>query len=286
MAKGGGGGGGITVFGHGLEKPKSFLDAIEDIEQYGDHTKTDTVNLVRETYISVKRQWQRRDADISADPGQFKLDFESQLRKTMEAESDNVSSKARLEFFEVGFKGSLLSGLVTAMLTPLAVGVIEEHIPVFGDIAPTPFDKAFVFMLALGFNIGYALFISRVAKYHYLGVYTRPMVRNFYSGVLVGAGLKAFLSFIFFHFLYLKILKDKYIIQLVLACRSFLSEEKAIIMYEFIRDFKPVFLTSAYVVLFTTALFVAIPIASVIMAKKKAMTELIDSAQIIDIKYS
>ena len=79
--------------------------------------------------------------------------------------------KQQIEYFEVGFRGSFISGLITAVITPLAIGVVERRIPVFGSTTPSDFDRIFVFLPAFGFWLGYACFIARAASL-YIGPYT------------------------------------------------------------------------------------------------------------------
>ena len=74
-----------------------------------------------------------------------------------------LTTKQRLEFMEVGFRSAFASGLVTALLTPVAIGVIEQYIPMFGDANPSIFDKFSAFLLALGFSLGYAIFMAKTA---------------------------------------------------------------------------------------------------------------------------
>src|SRR5512139_979957 len=123
--------------------------------------------------------------------------------------------KQKIEYFEVGFRGSFISGLVTAMITPVAIGVTEKMIPVFGSSTPTAFDVFFVFLLAFGFSLGYACFIARAASL-YIGPYTRSMIRNFVGGIITGAIGKMIIAFIFFHFLYMVVLTEKNITWLLL----------------------------------------------------------------------
>ena len=74
-----------------------------------------------------------------------------------------LTTKQRLEFMEVGFRSSFASGIVSALLTPIAIGVIEQYIPMFGDPSPTFFDKFSAFLLALGFSLGYAIFMAKAS---------------------------------------------------------------------------------------------------------------------------
>ena len=118
-----------------------------------------------------------------------------------------LTTKQRLEFMEVGFRSAFASGLVTALLTPVAIGVIEQYIPMFGDPSPTLFDKFSAFLLALGFSLGYAIFMAK-ASTCFIGEYTRAMVLNLLGGMVFGAVVKAVVAFIAFHFLYFKIFSD------------------------------------------------------------------------------
>lgn len=113
------------------------------------------------------------------------IDAISEIEQFYVAESEGseiperfFTIKNRIEFFEVGFKGSFISGLVTVLLTPVAIGVIENMIPVFGSGEPSAYDKLFVFAIALSFTIGYSLFIGVLGRY-YRGKVTRSMIRNF-----------------------------------------------------------------------------------------------------------
>ena len=170
--------------------------------------------------------------------------------------------KNKIEFFEVGFKGSFISGLVTILLTPVAIGVIENMIPVFGSPEPTMFDKAFVFCIALSFTIGYSLFIGILGRY-YQGKVTRSMIRNFVSGVVVGAMLKLILSFIFYHFMFLVVLKEGRVADVLISIQSRIEGEWVHDVFHWIMAFKPVFLTSAYFMALTTAIFIFIPLCSI-----------------------
>ena len=97
-----------------------------------------------------------------------------------------LTTKQRLEFMEVGFRSSFASGIVSALLTPIAIGVIEQYIPMFGDTSPTLFDTYSAFLLALSFSLGYAIFMAK-ASTCFIGEYTRAMVLNLLGGMIFGA---------------------------------------------------------------------------------------------------
>lgn len=171
--------------------------------------------------------------------------------------------KQKIEYFEVGFRGSFISGLITAMITPLAIGVVERMIPVFGSTTPTTFDKCFIFLLAFGFTLGYACFIARAASL-YIGPYTRSMIRNFVGGVITGAVAKMIIAFIFFHFLYMVVLTENHVIRLLLRVRKYMETETFIAIYQWIMEFRPVLLTASYLIVVTTTVFVILPLVAMI----------------------
>ena len=167
--------------------------------------------------------------------------------------------KQKIEYFEVGFRGSFISGLITAMILPVAIGVVEKMIPVFGSTSPTAFDKFFVFLMAFGFTLGYSCFIARAASL-YIGPYTRSMIRNFVGGVVTGAFGKMFVAFIFFHFLYMVVFTKNHIVRLLLVFRRYMGTETFISVYRWMTEFRPVFLTASYLIVFTTLIFITIPL--------------------------
>ena len=180
-----------------------------------------------------------------------------------------LTTKQRLEFMEVGFRSSFASGLVTALLTPIAIGVIEQYIPMFGDSSPTFFDKFSAFLLALSFSLGYAIFMAK-ASTCFIGEYTRAMVLNLLGGMIFGAIVKAVLAFIAFHFLYFKIFTDRNVLWAVIKLSyAKISSGTAASIYFWVQGFKGIFLTSAYFVLVSTAVFIVIPIVAMLIAWRR-----------------
>ena len=102
--------------------------------------------------------------------------------------------------------------------------MIEQYIPMFGDTSPTFFDKFSAFLLALGFSLGYAIFMAK-ASTCFIGEYTRAMVLNLLGGMVFGAIVKAVLAFIAFHFLYFKIFTDKNVLWAV--AKALLRQDRA-----------------------------------------------------------
>jgi hypothetical protein len=178
-----------------------------------------------------------------------------------------LTTKQRLEFFEVGFRSSFLSGLISALLTPIALGVIERYIPIFGDADPSRFDMVFAFMLAVGYSLGFAIFLAYACT-KFVGGYTRAMIRNLLGGVVAGAVLKAILAFLGFHFLYFVMLSDTNMQKgAQLLYKAHIPRNAVVSAYSWLYDFKPVFLTSAWFILGVTLVFVLIPTFSMLLAR-------------------
>ncbi|ANA41775.1 hypothetical protein A2G06_16690 (plasmid) [Geobacter anodireducens] len=173
-----------------------------------------------------------------------------------------LTTKQRIEFMEVGFRSSFASGMISALLTPVAIGAIERYIPIFGNADPNIIDKFSAVLLALCFSIGYAAFIAKSST-SYIGEYTRSMVRNLLGGMAFGAFLKAVIVFIAFHTIYFYLFTDKNILWITSKFYYVkMSAERVAGIYYWVQGFKSIFLTSAYFVLISTIIFVAIPFAA------------------------
>lgn len=183
--------------------------------------------------------------------------------------SDFLTLKGKLGFFEVGFKGAFVSGLVSAALTPVAVGVFERFLPIFGSRTPSLYDRVFAVMLAVSFSIGYAVFISTVSRY-YIGEISRSAIKNLMTGLITGAVFKLLLVFIFFHFVYYIVLDpDRLSKYLLMFGKYFKKPDTLNSIYVWLVNFREVFLISAYIVLLTTILFITIPIISIVVQSRK-----------------
>ncbi len=181
--------------------------------------------------------------------------------------SDFLTVKGKLGFFEVGVKSGVISGVITTLLAPVAIGVFERYIPVFGSYEPSIFDQAFALLLAVSFSIGYAGFVSVVGKF-YIGDLTRATIRSLLGGLTAGSLFKLFLAFLLFHLMYLK-LDSTMIAKLLLFFDFAISYDHMLVAHDWWLGFRPAFLTAAWVVVATTALFIVIPIASVAIQSRK-----------------
>lgn len=170
---------------------------------------------------------------------------------------DFLTLKGKLSFFMVGFKHASFSGLVSILLTPLALGVISKYIPIFGSRNPTLFDKFLALMIGLAFNLAYSALISILRKYN-VGSITKTAIRSLLSGIMVATGVKVVFSWVLFHLMYF-IAFDPQNLTRILVKMPFLNKTLKVQMFDFLLQFKPVLLASAYFIAITSVLFVGIP---------------------------
>jgi len=136
------------------------------------------------------------------------------LHALSEIEQFSVSEKASpipeealttinlLSFFTVGFKTAIISGLVTALLSPAMFAVQEGIIPVFGDYELTFFDSAFVVAVTTSFSLGVALLIFMVFRRIYRGNVTKKAIHSLVGGIFSGAFFASIVVLVFYHILH------------------------------------------------------------------------------------
>ncbi len=174
----------------------------------------------------------------------------------------------KLSFFEVGFKAAFLSGMVSALLTPFAFGVIQRYIPIFGSYETSLFDKAFALVLAVSFSLAYSVFVAFTGKY-YIGSISKSAIKNLVGGFIIGAVLKMVIIFILFHTIYFYFLSPDFLVRSLPRLRFLMKYETLKGIYVFLIEFRPVFLTSSYFVIFTTLLMIGIPLLSIFCGSRK-----------------
>lgn len=178
------------------------------------------------------------------------------------------TTKDKIVFMELGFRSTFASGLVTALLTPVAIGVLEKMIPVFGSSNPSNFDNFFVILLTLSYLIGYGCFLGWAVRCFY-GEYTHLMVKNLLVGIVTAAVFKMVIAFILFHFLYIKVLTQENIVRAMAWITKGIKIEKIAWLYHWLIDFRPVLLTSAWFVVMTTTIFLSVIIGCYISAVRR-----------------
>lgn len=177
------------------------------------------------------------------------------------------TTKQKIEFSEVGFKASLVSRLMVALLSQIMIAVFEKLIPVFGSYEPNVVDKLYVFLLTIGLTVGYAFFIARVGKcYSKQYNITKTMINWLIGELFTGALIKMFFVFILFHFIYFVVLTPEklYWWALYAVKTLHLSSVTVSSAYQWMLEFRGVFLTAAWFAVATTLLFILIPTVSIL----------------------
>jgi hypothetical protein len=89
------------------------------------------------------------------------------------------------------------------------------------------------------------------------------------GGLITGAILKMILAFILFHFIYFVVLEPHRLANFLIKLKWLAKYETLNSIYLWLLDFKPVFLTSAYFIVFTTFLLIVIPTGSIFIRSRK-----------------
>ena len=169
-----------------------------------------------------------------------------------------LTLKGKIVISEVGFKGAFISGLISILLTPFFVGVIERCVPIFGSYEFTLFDQAFAVALALSFAMGYSLILASVGRY-YIGKLSKRAINWLMAGLTVAGVLKLTIAFVFYNTLYASVLDEGRVARFLLWFYPQVSYSTLNRIYRFLMGVKPVLLTSASFVVLTTFLMITIP---------------------------
>lgn len=181
--------------------------------------------------------------------------------------ADFLTYKGKIEFGIIGFKASMMSGLVLGIFAPIAIGVVEQHIPIFGSYEPSTFDQLFALVLAMSFTMGYAAFASTVGRF-FVGEITRTAIKNLMGGLVAGKAVVIVVTFIAFHFLYLSFDSIR-MADFLLFFGSVLSEDAMAEGHAWWMGFRPSFLVAAWFVVVTTILFLAVPGTALLVKSRK-----------------
>ncbi|TSK07767.1 MAG: hypothetical protein FPO08_00185 [Geobacter sp.] len=192
----------------------------------------------------------------------------AQEKNGMELPEGLFTTKDQVIFLELGFRSTFFSGLVMALLTPFSMGVLEKIIPVFGTTDLSAFDTFYVLLLTLFYLIGYGIFLGiGVRSFH--SDYTHNMVKNLLQGIAIAAALKVVIVFLLFHFIYIKVLTEENILKVVASLSKTISMEKLVGPYKWLIEFRNVFVESAWFVVITTAIWMAVLIGCYISALRR-----------------
>lgn len=209
-----GGEGPTILLGSQYERPKSVIEALSELQQYG------------------------------------------ALLGDEEIPEDFWTLKQSIDFMTVGIKESLKAGLFSVLLMPFSLGVVRKMIPIFGEAEPSLFDKVFAMMLSMGYSLGYAFLVLLVTKYYFGGRIVRKAFRDFLSGLYIGKIGVVVVGFIFYHFVYFMMTKERvaWVLYKLGAQRDLVI--KGVIWWE---NFRSVFLVSSWLLVVIGVLFILIP---------------------------
>ena len=183
----------------------------------------------------------------------------SAIEKSMDEPLDKnfFSTKQRWDFFMMGARNGFLNGFITALLTPLAFGVLDKMIPLFGDKQLTTFDEIYAFMLAMGFSLGLAIFLSTLHKC-YVGTISKGMILNLFGGMFAGITVKVSIVFVVFNWLFV-FLNPQHVYSALLFIHKYLPHTNLVPAYYWILKFRNVFPESVVFVALSSLLVIVIP---------------------------
>ncbi len=174
-----------------------------------------------------------------------------------------LSVKQRLDFFVIGFRTAFLGGLFMALLTPFAVGVVEKMVPIFGDKDPSLFDEIYAFFLAISFSLGCGIFLASLREC-YVGVVSKGMIRNLFSGLGLGAILKFFIVLLLFNYIYIALTPTR-VYKILLFVHKIFSHADLQPAYNWILSFKQVIPVSVVLVGIASFLLISIPTVTLVI---------------------
>lgn len=141
-------------------------------------------------------------------PGNL-IDLLSQieLRSSMERmgvplPEGSVTKRMILDYYNSGMRISIFSTLFLALVSPLAVSVILDKLPLFSVGSQGLISKIYVILLCIGFSLGYAVFIGDTFKNCYIPYASKKLINWFMSGYTTGTLLTAVLIFATYALIY------------------------------------------------------------------------------------
>lgn len=122
-----------------------------------------------------------------------------------EISKDALTTFKRLTFAMIGMKHGAFGVLISVLITPIMLGVIDHYFPIFGTYQPSPVDIAFGILSSFGPSVAFTYLIAKMVSRVYWGDLTKSAINSFLWGY-AGGKITAVLVFgIFLHFLYVKI---------------------------------------------------------------------------------
>jgi hypothetical protein len=167
------------------------------------------------------------------------------------------TTKDRIEFWTIGLKIIIQSGIFTVLMMPFAVSGIEDKLPIFGSTNPSSFDEFFVMLYTVSLSLMYGILLFSL-KRNFVGKMTGIMIKSLYSGVTIGLSIKVLVSFIYYHWLYFFVLTPKHIYEMLKWCikwKVIKDVEFAKSVYVWLVNTRGDLLASFWFVFFTCIIF-------------------------------
>ena len=108
-----------------------------------------------------------------------------------------------MTFFTVGFKNGFIEGIILGIFLPIAWGVWEDKIPVFGSTTHDLFTKLFIFMLSFGISLSLMLLFGIILARYYIGNLTRRAIDSLVWGRAISLTVKGLVIFAVYYVLVL-----------------------------------------------------------------------------------
>jgi hypothetical protein len=137
-----------------------------------------------------------------------------QMYATQELDGQSVPDnyllwRELLGFMEVGIKGGLISTLISGLMLPFSIAVVQQLFPIFGTFEPTLFDQLFAVVLGVSFQLGYNMLTAVNLSTCYIGIWCKKAIRAIYGGLLLSKSVVVFGLFILYHWLYFAITPER-----------------------------------------------------------------------------
>ena len=178
-----------------------------------------------------------------------------------------------LSFMEVGVKSGLLSGLMTAVSTPLMMAAGQKLIPIFGEYEPSLFNQIFSLALTIAFPICFGIFLFMTLTQSYAGNITKRAIDYLAGGVATGAAAKTLLFVILYHYVCFQTLDEDRVIGALNLIQALpligLLHLDFKMIFDWIMEFKLVLIPSSYFMIFVNGVFVVIVLMALVIGRYK-----------------
>lgn len=231
MAKEGGGSSTIISNPAMLSKPLNLIQAVSEIQQMGSIEKN-MAEVMDKDYFPIGMQ---------------------------------------LDFMSVGFKNTLTHLLLSLFFTPITIGVLDDLIPIFGDVHFNAIDYIYAILLSFSMSIGFGLFLTQL-KRSYVGTITKNMIKYLFTGLILGEALKVFICAIVYNLIYTFFTPEKiykivyYFQQHTLLTRMHLDNKiNYVDIFNWMVHFRNVFPVATVFVLIASLVMVLPPVLAIVI---------------------